>query len=75
MENLSAIKRKGGLLPATTWVNLEDTELRERCQSQNYILRDSTDRMVQELHPQRQKGGGRAPGAGSGWEEQSCKDS
>ena len=43
MENLSAIKRKGGLLPATTWVNLEDTVLRERCQSQNYILRDSTD--------------------------------
>ena len=42
MENLSAIKRKG-LLPAPTWVNLEDTELRERGQSQNYIPCDSTD--------------------------------
>lgn len=42
LDHYSALKRKEILLPATSWVNLEDIVLSEISQSPKNILYDST---------------------------------
>lgn len=57
MENFSAIKRKGGLLRATTWVNLENTAQGKMPVTKTTDCVIPLIQMAQELHPQRQRGG------------------
>ena len=41
VEYYSALKRKEILIPATTWMNLENTRLSEKSQRKDYMFYDS----------------------------------
>lgn len=56
MEYYSSIKREDALTCATTWINLKNIMLNERCQAQKVILYDYIHvKYPKEANPYRQE--------------------